>query len=372
MMLRLMIAFSFTLPLAESLTSHQNCAGEKKHEEKKVESATDVVIQGELINTDPKDKVRKGCFCKPHPFKMVKGKSYQVDLRSKDFDAYLRLENPAGQQVAFDDDGGGNRDARIIYRAPQTGDYQICATSYGAGSTGKFILTVKEILPVKDAQGTIRVLWIGNSYTSYNDLPNRVGKLAKAGGQSSLVQERETPGGCTLENHWKNGRALTKLRAREWDFVVLQEHSQLPLKNSTPMFEYAKKFDNEIQKQGAKTLLYLPWPLANAPQNQEKLTKLHQDLATEIKARVAPVGIAWANALAADKPPTLYLSDKVHPTRAGSYLAACVFYATIYGKSAEGLPGEIGGLDNKDAKQIQAFAWQAVQDLSKRERENKK
>ena len=158
---------------------------------------------------------------------------------------------------------------------------------------------------------------------------------------------------------------MIKLRSQKWDFVVLQEQSQIPLKNSDSMFEYAKKFDVEIKKQGGETLLYLPFPLADAPQNQDKLTKLHQDLAKVIKARIAPVGIAWAKALAADKPPILYALDKVHPTRSGSYIAACVFYATIYGKTPEGLPGKIGGLSDEEAKQFQRIAWSVAQDFVK-------
>jgi hypothetical protein len=227
------------------------------------------------------------------------------------------------------------------------------------------------LLPKEPAEEAIHVLWIGNSYTYYNDLPRMVAELARAGGQPSLVHEQQTPGGCTLEKHRNDGKALKKLRARQWDFVVLQEHSQQPLKDSRPMFAYATKFDAEIKKQGGQTLLYLPFPLARAPENQEKLTQLHEDLAAKIKARVVPVGPAWAKVRAMDKPPTLYHTDQVHPGKDGSYLAACVFYATLYGKSPEGLPGKIGGLSDKEARQFQGIAWQVVKDQSKEKPDRK-
>lgn len=213
--------------------------------------------------------------------------------------------------------------------------------------------------------GSSHILWIGNSLTYYNDLPTMVAELAKAGGQRRLVHEQETPGGCTLAKHWDDGKALKKLRSRTWDFVVLQEHSQHPLKDSRPMFEYARKFDAEIHKQGGKTLLYLPFPLAKAPENQAKLTTMHEDLAATLNAGVVPVGPAWAKALALDKPPTLFHTDMAHPGKDGSYLAACVFYATIYGKSPEGLPGKIGGLSDREARRFQAIAWQVVKGQSK-------
>jgi hypothetical protein len=212
----------------------------------------------------------------------------------------------------------------------------------------------------------VHVLWIGNSLVYYNDLPKMVAELAQAGGQRPIVYHQETPGGCTLEKHWNDGKAMAKLRSRTWDFVVLQEHSQKPLKEAEPTFEYAKKFDTEIQKQGGKTLLYLPFPLARAPENQDKLTKLHEDLATKLGAPVVPVGPAWAKVQAGNAPPNLFNNDGVHPNRTGSYLAACAFYAAIYGKSPEGLPGKIGGLSDQEARPLQAIAWQVVKERSAR------
>src|SRR3954451_24319307 len=71
----------------------------------------------------------------------------------------------------------------------------------------------------------VRVLFIGNSSTYVNDLPRMVAALAQAGKQRPLVHERETPGGCSFEKHWKDGKALKKIDAGPWDYVVLQENS---------------------------------------------------------------------------------------------------------------------------------------------------
>jgi hypothetical protein len=119
-------------------------AGEKKDKDKD-KKQEDVVVNDTLTNKELKDKVRTSCFCKTYVFKMVEGKSYQLDMKSKDFDSYLRIENLEGQQVAADDDGGGYPDARINYRAPKTGDYTIICTTFGNGSTGKYTLLVKEL-----------------------------------------------------------------------------------------------------------------------------------------------------------------------------------------------------------------------------------
>ncbi len=113
--------------------------------DKKDKKPAETVINDELINADLKDRVRTESFYKSYTYRIIAGKTYQIDMKSRAFDSFLRLENPDGMQVADDDDSGGNRDARIIYRAPRTGDYTIYATSISAGK-GKFTLLVKEII----------------------------------------------------------------------------------------------------------------------------------------------------------------------------------------------------------------------------------
>jgi hypothetical protein len=175
---------------------------------------------------------------------------------------------------------------------------------------------------VGQSKDEIHVLFIGNSLTYVNDLPKMVAELAKAGKQRPLRYERETPGGCTLEKHWKDGKALAKIRSRKWDFVVLQDHSQGALQKRDAMFEYGRKLDSEIKKNGAKTILYLTWALQNKPNVQPTISKAYLDLSKELKAQVAPVGIAWAMALQADKKLVLhqtlhFLSSFLLRSRAG-------------------------------------------------------
>src|SRR5438045_6727330 len=131
--------------------------------------------------------------------------------------------------------------------------------------TGFLLLVAAAPTAARDELKPIRVLFIGNSYTYVNDLPKMLAELAKAGKQRPLEHDRETPGGCSLEKHWKDGKAVKKIEAGKWDFVVLQEHSLRPLDNRPLMFEYAVKLDGEVKKQNAKTLLYQTWARQNTP-----------------------------------------------------------------------------------------------------------
>ena len=211
----------------------------------------------------------------------------------------------------------------------------------------------------------IHVLFIGNSLTNGNDLPKMIAELAKAGKKPPLRYERETPGGCTFEKHWRDGKALAKIQSRKWGYVVLQDQSQAPLLKRDSMFDHGKKLDAEIKKQGAKTILHMTWAFQNKPKDQATISNAYLDLSAVLKSQVAPVGKAREAALMADKKLVLHSSDKKHPTPTGTYLAACVFYATIYGQSPEGLPGRIGKLTDDEARPLQIIAWKTVRALSK-------
>jgi thiol-disulfide isomerase/thioredoxin len=102
--------------------------------------------QGVLKEDDAKDTKLTTSPSTKYPIKLTAGKTYRIDLKSTDFDSFLRLEDSTGKEVAFDDDGGGFPDAQINYKAPKTGDYTIIVTSYDK-KAGNFTLTVVEAAP---------------------------------------------------------------------------------------------------------------------------------------------------------------------------------------------------------------------------------
>ena len=203
------------------------------------------------------------------------------------------------------------------------------------------------------------VLFIGNSFTYYNDLPAMIAALAREGGHK-FVYQSETPGGCTFEKHWKDGKALIAINSRKWDFVVLQENSKRPFDAKDLMFEYGQKLNAEIIKQGGETLLYMTW----APPDSDKqpvITSAYQELAKELNAMVVPVGIVWNTAVHEHPEIGLFAEDNHHPSPAGTYLAACVFYASIYGSSPEGLSVNVTGVKEAEALLIKKMAATVIQ-----------
>jgi len=202
----------------------------------------------------------------------------------------------------------------------------------------------------------LKVLFIGNSFTARNNLPNLIAQLAEARGlilQHHLI----SAGGASLRMHWNKGDAKKAIRETGYDYVVLQEQSTLPVKNPVRMHENIRLFDDAIKGSGAKTALYLTWARKNAPATQSAITEAYSAVGRELGATIVPAGIAWETFLRKHKQPELHDQDQSHPTLAGSYLAACVFFAVLFGQSPVGVENNLKGLTPADIELLQKTAW---------------
>jgi hypothetical protein len=205
----------------------------------------------------------------------------------------------------------------------------------------------------------IRILFIGNSFTSRNQLPRLVADLAAAAERpGQVVVESIVAGGASLRRHWNAGVAQKALATREWDHVVLQEQSTLPLKSPKRYHENVRLFAAEIAKQGASTVLYLTWSRQHALETQTQITTAVEQIGAEVKARVVPVGLVWHTVLQEDPEVALYADDGSHPSVAGSYLAAATFFVTLFDQAPTG--GSVSDglkIDRGVAGRLHAFAW---------------
>jgi hypothetical protein len=209
-----------------------------------------------------------------------------------------------------------------------------------------------------------RVLFIGNSFTARNDVPGLVARLAAARGKE-LQHRLISAGGASLRQHWNAGAAPAAIQEGRYDFVVLQEQSTLPIKNAQRMHENVRLFDAAIKAAGAKTVLYMTWARRNAPESQQAITAAYAGIGRELGAAVVPVGTAWQRFLLKHDRPALHDTDQSHPTPAGSYLAACAFFAVLFQESPVGAGGEVPGLSAKDVALLQQAAWRECKSLTK-------
>jgi hypothetical protein len=202
----------------------------------------------------------------------------------------------------------------------------------------------------------LKVLFIGNSFTARNNLPGLIGQLAAAR-DKSIRHRLISAGGASLRAHWNAGEALKAIQDGNFDFVVLQEQSTLPIKNAKLMHENVRLFDEAIKAAGAKTVLYMTWARQHAPESQQAITDAYTNIGRDLGATVVPVGVAWQSFLRKHDKPALHDRDQSHPTVAGSYLAACVFLAALFKENPVGIDCEVAGLTEKDLVLLQKSAW---------------
>ena len=114
------------------------------------------------------------------------------------------------------------------------------------------------------AQITKHALFLGNSYTSVNNLPALTAAVATSAGDT-LIYDSNLIGGYTLQQHSVDATSLSKIMLGTWDYVVLQEQSQLPSfpisQVETNVFPYARKLDSIINLYNpcAETMFYMTW-----------------------------------------------------------------------------------------------------------------
>lgn len=199
--------------------------------------------------------------------------------------------------------------------------------------------------PLAAQSRPLRVLFIGNSYTYYNDLPATVASLAASLAGPRIEPTMIATGGMTLQWHLAAGKATAAIDAGGWDAVVLQEQSQLGagtangesrLSPPTVFHESVRKFVPRIRAAGARPLLMMTWARRSRPQEQGQLTEAYQRIGKELQVRVAPVGLAWQAARARWPDLELFVEDGSHPNPVGSYLAACVLYVALTGRAPRG------------------------------------
>ena len=211
-----------------------------------------------------------------------------------------------------------------------------------------------------------KILFIGNSLTYYNGgLDHHLEKLAASADPPLVIKaNRFTQSGASLEKLWRKyclGRATNHIDIGAYDAVVLQE--DLPETDVHRFHQYARQFDAEIKKAGARPILFMAWSYKRLGWiTMEEISQAHRVIATELGIDVAPVGLAWQRAMK-DRPGLdLYAADREHPSIYGTYLAANVVYATVFGRSPVGLAFFPSGMIESEAAFLQRIAWKTVQE----------
>ncbi len=230
------------------------------------------------------------------------------------------------------------------------------------------------------ASDTLRVLFVGNSYVQVNNLPSIITQMAANRGDVLLTSDASV-GGSTLQQHSMNGNTLALIAQKGWDFVVLQEQSQMPsfpdAQVAQDTYPYARMLDSlvHVANPCAKTVFYMTWgrkngdagncpyfPLVCTYNGMDSLLRARYTIMAQTnKAVLSPVGVAWHKMRDLYPATDLYQSDESHPSAVGSYLAAATFY-TIFFKKDPSLISYDFSLSSIDARNVRQVVTAEVWD----------
>lgn len=224
--------------------------------------------------------------------------------------------------------------------------------------------------PYAIGQDSYKVLFLGNSYTNYNNLPKLISDVALSAGDT-LTYDSNTPGGFRLTDHLGNTTSRNKIMAGNWDYVVMQGQSQEPITQSGNFTHGLTRLRNLTLQHSpcAELMTYMTWGRENGDASNcatfpamctyigMDTTLMHKYLHNTdiISGQVSPVSVVWRYLRTNHPNINLYASDGSHPSASGSYAAACSFYVSIFKKDPSMITFDFG-LDSTTASTIRSAA----------------
>jgi PKD repeat protein len=240
----------------------------------------------------------------------------------------------------------------------------------------KLTLLLLAVISIKNiaAQDTLSVLFIGNSYTSANNLPQLVQNLSTSAGKTLNI-DSNMPGGFPLSSHLNDATTFSKISQGNLDYVILQEQSQIPTIDYyryNDMYPAMTDLKSVIEQYNpcAKIITYMTWGrrfggqqcdpsgtycspvFANFNHMQDSLTSAYLEISEQLNIQCAPVGVTWQNILN-DTTLVLHSGDNSHPNIDGSYVAALTIFSSIWKQGTSGLT-YTAGLSNQLAQYYQS------------------
>ncbi|MFN9596278.1 MAG: PKD domain-containing protein [Bacteroidota bacterium] len=230
------------------------------------------------------------------------------------------------------------------------------------------------------AQAKKKVLFIGNSYTAYNNLPQLVADVSLSAGDT-VIFSSNTPGGYTFQGHSTDATTLALLSNGDWNHVVLQEQSQRPSfpisQVQSSVFPYARALDSIAHALNpcVQSVFYMTWGRKNGDASNcaawppvctysgmDSLLRLrYMQMTQDNNAMVSPAGAVWSHIRNNLPGIELYQTDESHPSLAGSYATACAFYSVLFRKNPNLIAFD-AGLDPVIASQIRQAAKEVAFD----------
>lgn len=176
-------------------------------------------------------------------------------------------------------------------------------------------------------QKKLRILFIGNSHTYFNDMPEMVAEQFRKE-QYDCEVTMIAHGGWFLEQHANEPDVRFNILYGHYDYVVLQEHAH-PFGPEEKFYGAVRQLNQWILEVGSKGVIYMTWAKKDEEFNQERMTLAHEQIADELGMLLAPVGKYWWEYLRSYPDIEMYYKDGQHASPDGSRFAAKYIWNAI-------------------------------------------
>lgn len=227
---------------------------------------------------------------------------------------------------------------------------------------------------VQQRKPQVRVLFLGSTFTSRNNMPGMVAQMAQQPrSPRNVVAEFRTAGRSTLRELWEDTRIRTVLDGG-WRFVVVQGQSTEPIDHADEFAEFADRFAATAKERGTKLVFFETWarrwdhPLyenkqigVESPRDMQRLVRAAY-LAVNARngARIARVGDAFETVTQRREDIELFDADGANPSVLGTYLAAAVFYGILTSDSPLNIDWRPERISEADAVFLRQVAAETV------------
>ncbi len=177
---------------------------------------------------------------------------------------------------------------------------------------------------------TVRsILFIGNSLTYTNDLPNLV---VRKGGENGILIKTEMLAfpNYGLEDHWNDGNIQILISVKKYDFVIIQQGPSSQNDGRIMLIDYGARINTLCQKNKSKLVYFMVWPGYSHLQSFDGVIKNYSDAAKATNALLCPVGQVWKKHFEETKEYSYYGPDMFHPSQKGSEIAAQIIFETLF------------------------------------------
>ena len=228
--------------------------------------------------------------------------------------------------------------------------------------------------PASENSQIDRYLWVGDDLLNAGPLDLQTLLLMELAGYPGYVTINNwVDPRNTLSSPPDQGTLQAHIAEMEADRIFIQAFGVEHSFKDVEFLKNSKLWISSIQNAGKQAVIFYPWfSEVDDPPTMNRLDELVHEAVWSDSSILLPVGPAWQLTRSERPDIQLYASDGIHPSAAGVYLTACVFYSVITGQSPVGNPANTSvGFDNPDeielldydiVKSLQMFAWQTIQD----------